>query len=61
MLGQHCGGGDLEQLGQNGGGHEGPSYGLGWSGPESIPLGWRSTRCVSLCRPYGAVIQYAPP
>ena len=36
MLGQHRGGGGLEQLGQVGGGHEGPSYGLGWSGPESI-------------------------
>ena len=36
MLGQHRGGGGLEQLGQVGGGHEGPSYGLGWSGPESV-------------------------
>ena len=36
MLGQHRGGGDLEQLCQVGGGHEGPSYGLGWSAPESV-------------------------
>ena len=36
MLGQHRGGGGLEQLGQVGGGHEGPSYGLGWSAPESV-------------------------
>ena len=34
MLGQHRGGGGLEQLGQVGGGHEGPSYGLGWSAPR---------------------------
>ena len=33
---QHRSGGGLEQLSQVGGGHEGPSYGLGWSGPESI-------------------------
>ena len=50
MLGQHRGGGGLEQLGQVGGGHEGPSYGLGWSGPESIP-GWQSQRCVRLSEP----------
>src|SRR4029077_11180610 len=36
MLGQHRGGGGLEQLGQVGGGHEGPSYGLRWSGLESV-------------------------
>ena len=36
VLGQHRGSGGLEQLGQIGGGHGGPSYGLGWSAPESV-------------------------
>ena len=39
VLGQDRGGGGLEQLCQVGGGHEGPSYGLGWSRPESITGG----------------------
>ena len=51
VLGQHRGGGGLEQLSQVGGGHEGPSYGLGWSGPESFN---RPLRCVRLCTPIGA-------
>ena len=36
VLGEHRGRGGLEQLSQVGGGHEGPSYGLAWSGPESV-------------------------
>jgi hypothetical protein len=39
VLGQHRGGGGLEQLGQIGGGHGAPSYGLGWSAPESVSGG----------------------
>ena len=58
VLGQHRGGGGLEQLGQVGGGHEGPSYGLGWSGPESIS---DRSRCVSLCTPNGAAFQRRAP
>ena len=50
VLGQHRGGGGLEQLGQVGGGHEGPSYGLGWSAPR-IHSGRPTPRCVRLCRP----------
>ena len=46
VLGQDRGGGGLEQLGQVGGGHEGPSYGLGWSRPESISAGSAATRGV---------------
>ena len=46
VLGQHRGGGGLEQLGQIGGGHGGPSYGLGWSAPESS---FRRPRSDSRC------------
>ena len=37
VLGEHRGGGDLEQLGQISGGHEGPSYGLGGQCPNPFP------------------------
>ncbi len=36
VFGQHCGGSSLEQLSEVGGGHEGPSYGLGSPRPESV-------------------------
>ena len=36
VLGQYRRGGGLEQLGQIGWGHGGPSYGLGWFRPESF-------------------------
>src|SRR4029453_11201852 len=67
MLGQHRGGGGLEQLGQVGGGHEGPSYGLGWSAPESVSrrlnaLGCRSPSAHSFyCAPVAQGIERLPP
>ena len=46
MRGQDRGGGGLEQLCQVGGGHGGPSYGLGWSRPESVSERSSATRGV---------------
>src|SRR5689334_22565292 len=68
MLGQHRGGGGLEQFGKVGGRHEGPSYGLRWSGPESVSGRSDALGCplpigavTSICAPVAQGIERLPP
>src|SRR4029078_177716 len=60
MLGERRAGGGLEQLVEVGGGHEGPSYGLRWSGPESVSGRLDALGCPLLVIAHGALFYMRP-